>query len=203
MTRRKVIYIFLLLLILLISCAPMPLLINDRLSYSSYRAIKNELGGHEKINLEIDKNTEDLVILQRPSGFVAGGVTFSLSIGKAFSAYLYQINEAVFIDECNDCLSVKVKIVDCKVRFYSSALAMAASRRVIDNFELNMNVEIQYIKGFEVVAVKKYNYISRKELNLSETDAAHEDTAIIFVIEDVVKKIAQDIIKEQEFLTLK
>lgn len=193
---------FILLSVTLISCAPMPLIIDDRLSYNSYRAIKNELGRHEKINLEIDKNTENLVILQRPSGFTAGGVTFSLAIGKTFSAYLYQMSEAVFIEDCDNCLSVKIKITDCKVVFYSSALAIMASRRVIDNFEMNTNIEVSYIKDFEIVAIKKYNYLSKKELSFSETDAAHEDTAIIFVIENTVKRLVQDIIKEQENLKL-
>lgn len=180
----------------IIGCAPMPLIIDDRLSYGSYRAIKNELGRHEKINFEIDKNTENLIILQRPSGFIAGGVTFSLAIGKTFSAYLYQMSEAVFTEDCNNCLSVRVKITDCKVVFYSSAIAMMASRRVIDNFEMNINIEVQYMKDFKIMAVKKYNYLSKKELSFSETDAAHEDTAIVFVIEDTVKRLVQDIIKE-------
>lgn len=198
---RKVVC-FILLSVILISCAPMPLIIDDRLSYGSYRTIKNELGRHEKINLEIDKNTENLVVLQRPSGFIAGGVVFSLAIGKTFSAYLYQMSEAVFIEDCNNCLSVKVKIIDCKVVFYSSALAMMASRRVIDNFEMNTNIEVSYIKDSEIVAVKKYNYLLKRELSLSETDAAHEDTAIIFVIENTVKRLIQDIIKEQESINL-
>ena len=196
MGRLGLIIIF--LFIGIISCAPLPLLIDDRLSYSTYRAIKNEFGRHEKINLEIDKNTENLVILQRPSGFIAGGVTFSMAIGKTFSAYLYQMNEAVFIETCVNCLDVKVKIVNCKIVFYSSALSMIASRRVIDNFEMNINIEVSYIKDTDLIAIKKYNYIVKKELNLSETDAAHEDTAIIFVIENIVKRLVQDIIKEQD-----
>ena len=196
MGRLGLIIIF--LFIGIISCAPLPLLIDDRLSYSAYRTIKNEFGRHEKINLEIDKNTENLVILQRPSGFIAGGVTFSMAIGKTFSAYLYQMNEAVFIENCVNCLDVKVKIVNCKIVFYSSALSMIASRRVIDNFEMNIDIEVSYIKDTDLIAIEKYNYIVRKELSLSETDAAHEDTVIIFVIENIVKRLVQDIIKEQD-----
>lgn len=202
---KKKLYIFILLLIALIGCAPMPLLIDDRLSYNSYRSIKNEFDRHKKINLEIDKNTEGLIILQRPSSLTAGAVTFSFSIGKVFSAYLYQINEALFIEECNDCLSVKVKIVDCKIDFKNSALThwSTPARIVVDYFKMDINIEVYYIKGSGMIDIKTYNYMFRKELSLSETDAAHEDTAIILVIENIIKRLVQDIIKEQAFLTLK
>lgn len=194
----KKVFCFILLSVIFISCAPMPLIKDDRLSYGSYRAIKNELGRHEKINLEIDKNTENLVILQRPSGLQNRARSFSLAIGKTFSAYLYQMSEAVFIEDCDNCLSVKIKITDCKVVFYSSALASLSSGRVvIDNFEMNTNIEVSYIKNSKIVAVKEYNYLFKKELSLSETDAAHEDTAIIFVIENTVKRLVQDIIIER------
>lgn len=194
----KKVFCFILLSVIFISCAPMPLIKDDRLSYGSYRAIKNELGRHEKINLEIDKNTENLVILQRPSGLQNRARSFSLAIGKTFSAYLYRMSEAVFIEDCDNCLSVKIKITDCKVVFYSSALASLSSGRVvIDNFEMNTNIEVSYIKDSEIVAVKEYNYLFKKELSLSETDAAHEDTAIIFVIENTVKRLVQDIIIER------
>ena len=195
---KKIVY-FILLSVILISCAPMPLLIDDRLSYSSNRAMRNEFGRYEKINFEIDKNTEGLVILQRPSSITTSAVTFSFSIGKVFSAYLYQINEALFIEECNDCLSVKVKITDCKIAFTNSALThwSTPARVVVDYFKMDISIEVQYQKNNKNTFVKNYHYTSVKSLKINEIDTANSDTAIVWVIEDVVKKLVQDIIKEQ------
>lgn len=195
---RKVFYI-LLLFIIIIGCAPMPLLIDDRLSYSSNRAIRNEFGRHKKINFEIDKNTEGLIILQKPSSITSGAVTFSFSIGKVFSAYLYQINEALFIEECNNCLDVKVKITDCKIDFTNSALThwSTPARVVVDHFKMDISIEGQYQKNIKNTFVKNYHYTSLKNLKINEIDTANSDTAIVWVIEDIVKRLIQDIIKEQ------
>lgn len=186
-----------LILLLLLTACSRPFFINDRLSYTSSQNLKNEFGKHNKIDIEIDKDTKDLFISQKPSGFTGGAITLSFPMGRTFSAYLQQMSEIAFTGTCDECFKITVKIIDCKIDYTNSLYAgLASSEHFLDYFKMDTIIEVQYFKNTGKLFNKNYHYISQKELGINEVKMLNRDAAVIYVIEDISKKLIKDIIKE-------
>ncbi len=186
-----------LLLLLLLTACSRPFFISDRLSYTSSQNLKNEFGIHNKIDIEIDKDTRDLFISQKPSSFTGGAIALSFPIGRTFSAYLQQMAEIAFANNCDNCFKITVKIIDCKIEYTNSLYAaMASSEHFLDYFKMDTTIEVHYFKNTRMLFNKNYQYVSRKVLGINEVKMLNRDAAVIYVIEDISKNLIKDIIQE-------
>lgn len=118
--------------------------LNDRLPYSTEKALLDRHHGAPALHFTMDPPTHAFEYTGFPNGILGSATQRSFPIGATFAAYVEQAQKAIVSPATGAVIPIEVHLAQCQVQYTNSATAFMGGRRAIDWVDITLIMDTRF-----------------------------------------------------------